>query len=303
MTNKVIVTGGAGFLGTHLCRRLEKEGYTPLVIDLKENPEYQTIIADVRDKEKMMELIKDVNIVFHLAALIEAGESVNHPQAFIDTNLAGALHVMDAMKQNGVSTFIFSSTAAVYGEPQQVPISEDDRTLPVNPYGMTKLALEALLSSYVYSHGLTGIALRYFNLYGPEEHHKPETHVIPRFIDQVMNGNEVTVYGNGEHLRDYIHVADIVDAHIKAITYAEKNPNTYNYFNISTEKPASVMEIVKLIEKTLDIPANITHLDPRPGDPMKLYAKATKAKEVLGWEAKVDLEAGLKETVNYFKEL
>ena len=296
----IIITGGAGFLGRHLCRALAKAGHSIKIIDLKENPEFETIIADVRDSEKMKELITDAEVVFHLASLIEAGESVEKPDKYIDYNINGTLSVLEAMRLNGVKTLVFSSSAAIYGEPIQVPIKEDDRTLPINPYGVTKLAMEGLLRSYVEAHGFTGVALRYFNLYGPEEHHQPETHAIPRFIEQVYKGEEVTVWGDGSHQREYVYIEDVVDAHLKALDLVAQQPQKYHYLNLSTEKPSSVMEVVEIIERAMNKKANIKHHDPRPGDPLKLYADASKAKDVLGWEAKIDLEFGLKKTVEYF---
>lgn len=297
---RIIVTGGSGFLGRHLLRSLVKAGYQVKNIDLRVNPEFETVVADVRDKSRMLEEIKDADLVFHLASLIEAGESVKEPQKYIDYNLDGTLNILEAMRVNGIKNMAFSSSAAVYGEPIQVPIKEDDRTIPINPYGMTKLAMEALLSSYVSSHGMTGIALRYFNLYGPEEHHEPESHVLPRFIKQIYHDEEVTVWGNGEHQRDYIHISDIVDAHLKAIALAQLQPGKYHYFNVSTEKPASVAEIIKLIEEAMGKKAKIKNFPPRPGDPLLLYADATKAREQLDWSSKVELRAGIKEIVEYF---
>ena len=296
----IIITGGAGFLGRHLCRALAKAGHSIKIIDLKENPEFETIIADVRDSQKMKELITDAEVVFHLASLIEAGESVEKPEKYIDYNINGTLSVLEAMRSNGVKTLVFSSSAAIYGEPIQVPIKEDDRTLPINPYGVTKLAMEGLLRSYVEAHGFTGVALRYFNLYGPEEHHQPETHAIPRFIEQVYKGEEVTVWGDGSHQRDYVYIEDIVDAHLKALELVAQQPQKYHYLNLSTEKPSSVMEVVKIIEQAMNKKANIKHHDPRLGDPLKLYADASKARDALGWEAKVDIKSGLKKTVEYF---
>lgn len=300
MQKKIIVTGGSGFLGTHLLRALVSAGYTVKNIDLRPSTEFETVIADVRDTKKMLEEVKDADAVFHLASLIEAGESVKEPQKYIDYNIDGTVAVLEAMRQNGISTFIFSSSAAVYGEPLHIPIKEDDRTLPINPYGMTKLAMEGLLSSYVQAHNFTGVALRYFNLYGPEEHHEPESHALPRFIKQIYTDQEVTVWGSGEHLRDYIHIADIVDAHLKALEYAHNNPKKYHYFNLSTEKPTSVLEIVKIVEKTMGKKAQVTHFPERPGDPLKLYADASKARQELQWEAKVDIQEGVKGVVEYF---
>lgn len=299
---KIIVTGAAGFLGTHLCRSLHQAGHQLKLLDLKPNPEFDTIIADVRDKEAMEEHIADADVVFHLAALIEAGESVKNPQAFVDSNITGSLNVLEAMRKNGIKTLAFSSTAAVYGEPQIVPITEDSRTLPINPYGVTKLALEGLLSSYVSSYGMTGIALRYFNLYGPEEHHQPETHAIPRFLSQIHNNEEVTVWGSGEHQRDYIYIQDIVDAHLAALDLAIAQPGKYHYFNLSTENPTKVIEVIHLIEKIMGKTANIKHFPERAGDPLVLYADATKARQILNWSAKVPIEQGLEKTISYFMD-
>jgi nucleoside-diphosphate-sugar epimerase len=297
---KIIVTGGAGFLGRHLCRALSASGHEVRIIDLIENPEFKTTIADVRDAERMKELIVDAEVVFHLASLIEAGESVEKPQKYIDYNINGTLSVMEAMRLNGIKTFIFSSSAAIYGEPLRVPIKEDDRTIPINPYGMTKMAMEGLLRSYVSAHDFTGVALRYFNLYGPEEHHQPETHAIPRFISQIYEGSEVTVWGDGSHQRDYIYIDDIVDAHLKALDLIQQQPQKYHYLNLSTEKPSSVLEVIKIIEQAMDKKSVIKHHAPRLGDPLKLYADANKAREVLGWKAQMSIEEGLRKTVDYF---
>lgn len=297
---KIIVTGGAGFLGTHLCRSLADEGHSVTVIDLKQNPEYNTIVADVRDAEAMQTHIKDVDAVFHLASLIEAGESVKEPQKFVDYNISGTISVLEAMRINNVKTFLFSSSAAIYGEPEKIPIAEDDRTIPINPYGMTKLAMEALLSSYVSSFGFTGVALRYFNLYGPEERHVPETHAIPRFIKQIYTQEEVTVWGDGSHLRDYIHIKDIVSAHVLSLALCGREPGKYHYFNLSTERGSSVLDIIKHIENALGITAKIKHFPPRPGDPQVLVADASKAHVQLQWQVSIPLEDGLKETVAWF---
>ena len=301
---KIIVTGGSGFLGSHMIPALEAEGHTILNIDIRE-PKYvfvETVIADILDTDKMKEVIRDADAVLHLAGLIEAGESVKDPQKFIDVNISGTVSVLEAMRENGINIILFSSSAAVYGEPQNIPIQEDDPTMPINPYGMTKLAMEGLISSYVKAHGMTGVALRYFNLYGPKEHHEPESHAMPRFIKQIYDGKEVTVYGSGEHQRDYIHVKDIADAHLKALHYAVKHQGEYHYFNLSTEKPSTVLEIAQAVEQAMGKEAKVSHLPERPGDPLVLYASAQKAKEVLGWEAQVSLDEGIKETVEYFVE-
>lgn len=305
---KIIVTGGSGFLGNHMIDALKENGHSIKNIDLiqssKPNDEnLETIVADIRDKDKMVDLIKDADVVFHFAGLIEAGESVKNPQKFIDYNISGTLSVLEAMRINNIKTIIFSSSAAIYGEPKNIPIKEDDPAMPINPYGMTKLAMEGLISSYVESHGFTGVALRYFNLYGPGENHQPETHAIPNFIKQVYQGEDIKIFGNGQHQRDYIHIGDIVDAHLKALDFAINNPGKYHYINLSTEKPSTTQEIAETIAAAMGKQASITNLPDRPGDPMVLYASAQKAKELLNWQANVSLDEGIKETVNYFVSL
>jgi UDP-glucose 4-epimerase len=303
MGNRIIVTGGSGFLGRHLCRALKAEGHEVRNIDLRQSADMPTEIADICDLGAMKRLIRDADVVFHLAALIEAGESVKFPQKFIDYNISGTLNVLEAMRENNVPLFLFSSSAAIYGEPLRVPIEEDDRTLPINPYGMTKLAMEALVSSYVASHNMTGVALRYFNLYGNEEHHEPESHAIPRFIHQIYHDQEVTVWGTGECERDFIHVSDVVSAHSLAMAHAQANPGKYHYFNISTETPTRVIDVIKFIESAMGKTANVKHFPERPGDPLLLVAKSAKAREQLGWQPRVNIEDGIKETVQYFTNL
>ncbi len=307
---KIIVTGGSGFLGTHMIRALKNAGHTVKNIDIRpsRDADVETVLADILYTQRMKQEIRDADAVFHLAGLIEAGESVKNPQKFVDVNISGTVSILEAMRENNVKIILFSSSAAVYGEPQNIPIKEDDRTIPINPYGMTKLAMEGLISSYVKAHGFTGVALRYFNLYGPEEHHEPESHAMPRFIKQIYEGSEVTVYGSGEHQRDYIHVKDIVTAHLQALEYAVSNPSKYHYFNLSTEKPSTVLEIAKAVESAMQNlgvqkTAHITHQPERPGDPLLLFASAQKAKEILAWQAQVTLETGIQETVEYFVKL
>ncbi len=296
----ILVTGGAGFLGKHLCRALADDGHTVTVADLHTNTEFPTHIVDIRDADRLPAIVKGVDAVFHLAAKIEAGESVTKPAHYFDHNVNGTLKILDAMKQAEVPFFLFSSSAAVYGEPIRVPILEDDRTLPINPYGVTKLAMEGLVNSYVATAGMSGIGLRYFNLYGPEENHEPETHAIPRFIQQIYEGSEVTVWGSGAHKRDFIYIQDIVNAHLKSLRYLQQNVGTYQYFNISAEQPCSVSEVIDKISSLVGKTAFVKHFPERPGDPMLLYASAEKARSLLDWKAEVSLDTGLQKTVAYF---
>ncbi|PWU22842.1 UDP-glucose 4-epimerase GalE [Candidatus Cerribacteria bacterium 'Amazon FNV 2010 28 9'] len=293
----ILVTGGAGFLGKPLCRALRTHGHTVKVLDKKENTEFPTVIGDILDEAKVATALEGIDVVFHLASFIEAGESVQKPYEYTQNNVLGTVILLETMRKQGIKTMIFSSSAAVYGEPLQVPIKEDDRTMPINPYGMTKLAMEALASSYSYAYGFTCVALRYFNLYGPGEDHEPETHAIPRFIQQIREGTQVTVWGNGEHQRDFVYVDDIVDAHIKAL---ELEKGKYHYMNLSGKNATRVKDVIQLLETYIGKKANIQQFPPRPGDPLLLFADGSKAKEELGWESTTTLEDGLKKTVEWF---
>lgn len=292
----ILVTGGSGFLGKHLCRALTAEGHSITNLDVRDNPEVKTVRLNILDEEAIAPHFTGVDAVFHLASYIEVGESVEQPRKYLENNIMGTLSVLEAMRKNTARTFIFSSSAAVYGEPMRTPIKEDDRTLPISPYGMTKLAMEGLVSSYAFSHGFMGVALRYFNLYGPGEDHEPESHAIPRFIMQMMNDEDVTVWGDGTNRRDYVYIDDVVRAHILAL----KLPQGFHYMNLSGKNATPVIEVVRTLERIMGKPAKVANHPPRLGDPQELYADAAKAKEVLGWEPQVDLETGLRRTVEAF---
>lgn len=293
---RILVTGGSGFLGKHLCRALASAGHSVTNIDHKPFSEVQTIVGDISDSALLDQCMPNQDTVFHLASYIEAGESVEQPKKYLENNIMGTLAVLESMKKHGVKKFLFSSSAAIYGEPIRTPIQEDDRTLPINPYGMTKLAMEGLVSSYVYSFGFTGVALRYFNLYGPGEDHEPETHAIPRFIQQITRGEEVTVWGDGSNRRDFIYIDDVVRAHLLALEL----PQGYHYLNLSGKNATAVKDVIGHLERILGKSANIKYFPSRPGDPLELFADATKAKTLLEWEAQVSLEEGLKKTVDWF---
>lgn len=293
----IVVTGGSGFLGKHLCHALKQAGHVVKNIDLRPNEDVETVIGDVQDRAILDQHLSGQDAVFHLASNIEVEDSFKRPAYYIQNNVLGTLAVLEAMRAHGVKKFLFSSSAAVYGEPIRTPIVEDDRTLPINPYGVTKLAMEGLVSSYVRAYEFTGVALRYFNLYGPGENHDPETHAIPRFIKQILHDEEMTVWGNGKNTRDFIYIEDIVAAHLRALEL----PQGYHYINLSGKNATEVGAVIALLEKITGKTAHVKNYPARPGDPAELFADATKAKTVLSWEAQVGLEEGLKKTVEWFQ--
>jgi len=296
---RILVTGGAGFLGHHLCKELDSAGFGVRVFDLKPNNEFETVIGDLRENgsPRLIKALEGVSTVVHLAGYIEAGESVQQPRKYLENNILGSFNLLEAMRETKIRKIIFSSSAAVYGEPTKVPIPESAPTHPVNNYGSTKVAVESFMSSYVYNYGFTATALRYFNLYGPGENHVPETHLIPRFIYMMKNNMELTVWGDGFHKREYVFVKDVAKAHVLALSLKE----AFVAINLSSGRVNSVNEVIKLISGILKVKPKIKHFPSRHGDPKILQADIKKAKKLLNWEAETMLKDGLKETIKYFE--
>ena len=198
---RVLVTGGSGFLGSHLCKNLETSGYEVRVFDLKPSNDQETIIGDLRDQDgiQLKNALQGVNAVMHLAGSIEAEESFREPKKYVQNNILGSFNLLEAMREAKINKLIFSSSAAVYGEPASIPISESAIIHPINTYGATKAAVESLMSSYAYSYGFSAVALRYFNIYGPGENHIPETHLIPRFIYMMKKKSAKTLDACSRH--------------------------------------------------------------------------------------------------------
>lgn len=294
----ILVTGGSGYLGKHLIQALLTAGHQVENIDLLPSELVKTTIADIQNVSAIDAVFAGKDAVFHLASLIEVGESVQFPEKYMQNNVLGTVHVLECMRKHQVQKFIFSSSAAVYGTPKRVPILEDDRTLPINPYGTSKLAMEGLASSYAYNFGMSCAALRYFNLYGPGWHNRAPSHAIPRFFEQMEQGKEVTIWGSGEHKRDYVYMQDIVRAHLLAL---QLQPG-YHYLNLSGKNATRVIDLIHLMAKIMGKEPNLKHFPERPGDPLELFADATKAKEILNWEAEVDLEEGLRQTIEWYRK-
>ena len=298
----VLVTGGAGYIGSVIVSRLIKDGFSVIVLDnLKSghrdavHPRATFIKADICDEKAIVGVFNQHNIeyVMHMAAETLVSASMTDPQKYFATNVTGSLNVLDVMLQNGVKKFIFSSSAAVYGEPQSSPIEENHPTVPINGYGESKLIIEKILKWYQRAYSLQFIALRYFCAAGATElfgeDHDPETHLIPNVLKAARNGSvPLSVYGNdyptpdGSCVRDFVHVADIADAHILALkNLGEIGAGVYNLGN---SRGYSVFEVIKMAEAVtgVNIPANITAR--RTGDPVSLIANAEKARQELGWK-------------------
>jgi len=310
---KILVTGGAGYIGSHFVRALVQAKHGVVVVDdlsaghRDAVPDHVPFVhADVRDARLVREALRDhhVEAIVHFASRIQVGESVRDPRLYYRDNLAAGIGLLESALDHHVRMFVLSSTAAVYGDPQYVPIDEAHRTVPVNPYGATKLALEGMLASYAPAYGLRYAALRYFNASGADgglsERHDPETHLIPLVLDAAMGARaHLTVFGDdyatadGTCVRDYIHVADLADAHLAALSYLEGGGES-GAFNLGTGNGYSVREVIAAVERVTGRKVPIVMGARRDGDPPSLVAAPDKAKRVLGWTAK---RSGLEEIV------
>jgi UDP-glucose 4-epimerase len=298
----VLVTGGAGYIGSHTAYLLAQSGYKVIVLDnLVHNQsflhEWATFIKKDFSDESALENIftqQKIDAVMHFAAFIEVGESVKNPKIFYENNFVKTLSLLNTMLKHDVKKFIFSSSCAVYGEPKNIPINEAHSFAPISPYGKSKLATEFILQDYANAYDLKYVSLRYFNAAGalPQkglgERHNPETHIIPLMIRALINGTTFKIFGtdydtpDGTCIRDYIHVLDIAKAHIQSLEYLEKT-GLSNSFNLGSGNGFSVKEMIKTIESLCNRKMNIQCESRRPGDPAVLLADPTKAKNVLGW--------------------
>ncbi|MCR5092898.1 MAG: UDP-glucose 4-epimerase GalE [Lachnospiraceae bacterium] len=301
---KILVCGGAGYIGSHINKMLHRQGYETVVFDNlvyghKEAVKWgELVVGDLADQKTLDDLFSryDFDAVFHFAAYAYVGESVDNPEKYYYNNVSNTLNLLHAMKEHGVNKIIFSSTCATYGEPERVPITEDMPQNPINPYGATKLMVERIFKDYSHAYGLQFVVLRYFNAAGADpdgeigESHDPETHIIPLVLDAASGLRpDVKVFGtdydtpDGSCVRDYIHVTDLASAHLLALTYLE-NGGRSDFFNLGNEKGTSVLEVVESVRRVTGREFHAVLTDRRPGDPAKLVGASSKAKEVLGWK-------------------
>ncbi len=303
---KILVVGGAGYIGSHMIKRFQNTDHQIDVLDnlstgFKENSQnYKLHICDLSNKEQVHKILKEnkYELVMHFASSINVGESYDHPMKYYENNVINTLNLLECMIDLKILNFIFSSTAAVYGEPESIPIKEAQNLSPINPYGKTKSVVENILSDYDKSYGLKYISLRYFNACGAHidgtigERHNPETHLIPLIL-QTASGrrNNFKIYGDdyktkdGTCVRDYIHVMDIAEAHLLSLEKLIQTQSS-DIYNIGNEQGYSVREIIDMVEEITQtkIPYKIS--EKRKGDPAVLIADNSKITEKLNWRAK-----------------
>lgn len=302
---RILVTGGAGFIGSHVTRLLLGQGYQVNVIDNliagdKNSVDKRAnfIEGDIRDEKKIAEALEGVDSVIHMAGLIIVPESVKDPIKYAENNVEGSVALLESMRKANVKKIIFSSSACVYGTPENLPIKEDALLHPDNPYGASKAAVESFLQAYYANFGFDTIILRYFNPYGPGELHNPETHAIPNFIKAALTKKPIPLYWKGEQVRDFIYIDDLAQAHIDVLKVSG-----YQVFNVGTEKGVKVKDVLDLIFEILGYKVPIQDLGKRLGDVSANYASGEKIKKEADWRAKVNLKEGLTKTIDFYKKL
>jgi len=298
----VLVTGGAGYIGSHAAKVLSQAGHRVVIFDNLSAGHREAvlgaplIVGDTGDVETMRRAIRDsgASAVMHFAAWLSVPDSVRDPAGYYRNNVTGTIGTLAAMAAEGCRQFVFSSTCAIYGEPVETPIRETHPTSPVNSYGQTKLAIEHALPHFERAYGIRSVRLRYFNAAGADpdgelgEDHAPEIHVIPRAIEAARGGPPIDVFGedyptpDGTCLRDYIHVMDLADAHLCALAWLQDGGASGSY-NAGTERPTSVKDVIDAVEKVTGLPVARRSAPRRPGDPAILYASAERIRRDLGW--------------------
>jgi UDP-glucose 4-epimerase len=305
----ILVTGGAGYIGTHAVKALEDRGFQVIVLDnlvyghrelVAANLKAKLVVGDISDRNFLEQLFSTTKIdaVMHFAAFAYVGESVTDPAKYYQNNVVGTLTLLDAMRKHGVTNFVFSSTCATYGVPQSTPITEDHPQHPINPYGAGKLTVERVLQDYDPAYGLKSVIFRYFNAAGADpdglfgEDHNPETHLIPLVLQTAAGKRaSVSIFGNdydtpdGTCIRDYIHVTDLAQAHVLGLEYLLEH-QVSQIFNLGNGSGFSVKEVIDTAEKVTGKEISIEECPRRAGDPAILIGSSTRARQILGWEPK-----------------
>ena len=299
----ILVTGGAGYIGSHTVRKLKEANHGVTIFDNLSSGHREAIrdfplfIGDLANKDDLEKVFNEneFDAVIHFAGSIEAGESITDPKRFFNNNLVCGLNLLETMLDHNVKKIIFSSSAAVYGEPKKMPINETDLKIPTNVYGLTKLMFEQVLDTYDSAYNLKSIVLRYFNAAGADPSgdigadHKHKTHLITLILLTALGKRDsIKIFGtdyptpDGTCIRDYVHVSDLADAHVLALRYLEIN-NRSDKFNLGNEKGTSVREVIQTAKKVTGVDFPVIEEARRAGDPANLFASSQKAKEILGW--------------------
>ena len=325
----ILVTGGAGYIGSHCVMALLEKGFDVVVYDnlstghletinkLKKYGKLSFVQGDLLHESYLKSLFKQYSIdaVIHFAAFSQVGESVINPKKYYVNNVVGTLNLLNSMVEYNVKKIVFSSTAATYGEPEYIPIDEKHPQNPINPYGQSKLMIEKIMDDYDKAYGLKSVRLRYFNVAGADsksrigEWHEPETHLIPNVLKSTFSGGKAfEMYGNdydtkdGTCVRDYINIEDLINAHLLALNYLNNGGKT-NYFNLGTKEGNSVKEVFNACKKITGKNIDVKLMPRRDGDPASLVANNTKAQKELNWQPIRTLEDSINTAYKWEKEL
>lgn len=330
MTTSVLVTGGAGYIGSHMTKMLSEDGYDVIVLDSLERGNAETarfgtlVQADIADRQAVDRIFQQhkIDTVLHFAAFAYVGESVDRPDIYYRNNVVGTLNLLDSMRANQVGRFVFSSTCATYGVPSVLPITEDQLQSPINPYGESKLMIEKILRDYAHAFGIRSIALRYFNAAGCSEdgelgeQHDPETHLIPLVLFEAQriqaggdpSATKLMVFGDdfdtpdGTCIRDYIHVSDLCRAHVRAMQRMHNVPDAgAEQFNLGTNNGVSVLEVISKCSEITGVEIPFRMGGRRDGDPPELVSNASKAMQALDWSPQyTDISTSIEHAWRWF---
>jgi UDP-glucose 4-epimerase len=313
MERKILVTGGAGYIGSFMVRNLKEKGFNVVILDNLSCGHEEAVkgfdlrkIDLVTDTEKLNDLFENeqFDAVIHMASFIQMGESYTNPSKYYRNNVVGFLNLMDAVRKGNCKKIILSSSAGVYGNPEKLPVEEDDSKDPLNSYGETKYIMERILEDYDSAYGIKFVALRYFNaaggaIYGSiGEDHPEERHLIPNLIVKAINGEEVEIFGSdyetpdGTCIRDYVHVLDLVEAHSLSIEFLEKGKS--EIFNLGIGRGYSNKEVIEMVKKVTGLDLKVKFGPRRAGDSNSLYASNEKIKQILNWQPRFGLEEIIK---------
>ena len=316
---KILVTGGAGFIGSQLVERLLKEGYEVICLDnfndyynpeLKRNNvrpflserKFKLVEADIRDKDALKRIFEEFQFhkVIHLAAQPGVRLSLEKPSLYIDVNVNGTVNLLELSKEYRIKSFIFGSSSSVYGATEEIPFSEEGELKPISPYGVSKRAGELLCSTYNHLYGIPITALRFFTVYGPGQ--RPDM-AIYKFTKLIEEGKEIRLYGNGKSQRDYTYVSDIIEGIMSSLNLNLNKDfdSQFQIFNLGNSEPIPLSHLVSLIEKTLNKRAKIKYLPEQPGDPTITYADISKARRLLNYHPEVKIEEGIKKFIHWYR--
>jgi len=318
----ILIVGGAGYIGSHTNKFLTENGYKTIIFDNLSTGNIESVkwgtfingnLANIDDIRSVFELY-EITAVFHFAAHAYVGESVINPEKYYKNNVSNTLNLLHVMKEFDVKYFIFSSSCATYGIPNSIPINESHPEIPINPYGKTKLMVDNILLDYSNAYNLKYVSLRYFNAAGNDpsqligESHNPETHLIPLVIESALDSSKtINVFGDdyetpdGTCIRDYIHVNDLAEAHVKAYNYLQKEDSTSQIINLGTGEGYSVNEIILTVEKNAGLKVNSSISARRVGDPAVLIADIYKALNLLGWSPKYRLNDIVNHSIEWYR--